>query len=124
MALDNSSKVASASSVPPPAYIPVASNNNTDAASASSVSSPAFSPVGSNNHTDAAPASSVPPVSSPAIPNTAQARPASTLIIGESLVRHVSVQGAVTHFYPGALVSDINLMLPGILDRAPSAKMW
>lgn len=44
----------------------------------------------------------------------------SVLVMGVSIVHHVTVPAGVTHCHPGALVSDISYMLPRLLDQTLS----
>uniref|UniRef100_A0A7N8XT48 SGNH hydrolase-type esterase domain-containing protein n=1 Tax=Mastacembelus armatus TaxID=205130 RepID=A0A7N8XT48_9TELE len=47
--------------------------------------------------------------------------PPTTLIIGDSIIRNVRFFNATTHCLPGAMVSDILAMLPGLLPTLPSS---
>uniref|UniRef100_A0A667XT94 SGNH hydrolase-type esterase domain-containing protein n=1 Tax=Myripristis murdjan TaxID=586833 RepID=A0A667XT94_9TELE len=46
----------------------------------------------------------------------------TTLIIGDSIVRHVRMRGAFTLSFPGATVMDITGKIPDILSSHPQAK--
>lgn len=60
-----------------------------------------------------APAVPAAPVSAAsAVAVAACLQPPAALIIGSSMVRHVSIKGVVTLWYPGALASDIDHLLP------------
>lgn len=55
------------------------------------------------------------------VAGTCSQPPLSTLIIGSSMVRHITLKGAETMCYPGALISDIDHLLLSILEQVPSA---
>lgn len=46
----------------------------------------------------------------------------TTLVIGDSIVRHVRMKGAFTMSFPGATVSDITGKIPDILSSHPQTK--
>uniref|UniRef100_A0A668A9T7 SGNH hydrolase-type esterase domain-containing protein n=1 Tax=Myripristis murdjan TaxID=586833 RepID=A0A668A9T7_9TELE len=94
-------------------------------------------PAARDLHQETAPVSAAPDIMPPLTdttafpPLTASCPPASdgyradaptTIVIGDSIVRHVRMRGAFTLSFPGATVMDITGKIPDILSAHPHAK--